>query len=64
MSRDFSASVSCSEYEQRALNNAAEANGAERVSCEVGTAELALAENVAAGPQATLTELLTDDWNS
>jgi X-X-X-Leu-X-X-Gly heptad repeat protein len=63
MSRDFSVSVSCSEYEQRALNtgNAAEANGAERVSCEVGTAELALAENVAAGPQATLTELLTDE---
>jgi hypothetical protein len=60
VSWDFSASVSCSEYGQRALTPAAEANGAERVSCEVGTAELGPAEYVVAGAQSEVIEPLTD----
>jgi hypothetical protein len=60
VSWDLSASVSCSEYGQRALTPAAEANGAELVSFEVGTAELGPAEYVATDPQIEVIELLID----
>jgi hypothetical protein len=60
VSWDLSASVNCSEHEQRALFPAKEANRAELVAGEVGSPELGPAEYVVAGPQSEVIEPLID----